>query len=723
MRGNYFRKLLLACLLVVFFCGCVTAIYTYVDRMHATEAEWKRNHLRLLEQVRDNGDLKLAAAMNAIFNLRVRPELIEYARSDGRDPYINTKALQTLGSYVDVYLSTGYKIDMFKTDADIVISKDHTHDLTRYLNERGLHQEGMLQEMEEGSEKKYLSIFNLEKWRIRQEPAGEVYLAVVINDTRYNKLAFLVTLQIDELFPKELENHERFTIAIDHDLFAEISAASFSPSERLERFELPSQTFPNWTYSYEVRMPSLGNIGVLQTVVIALLTIVAGAIFAILIAFRTYSPVRQLVRQVKELVPEKSNRLEPKDEFQVFHHIAKTIHQENQKLTDQLDEYRQPVREKLLRDLTTGMLARDEARHLLEAQKLDHLINRPLSVAIFQEYDEMGLTLIDHSVVEGIEHIVRRYSPTAEFIRMDNNRQVILLFHSDDGDPTATLQKIINDVHENYPIRLTVSTGISAGGVLDAVRSYHSAVRVLEQLRPLSRKSLLTVADLEEGTSHEYYYPLDLERELIQSTLAQSENEVIHIIDSLLRGTSFTVMDSAAYFQFTYSIHSTLHRIAQQLNCQLVDLFDEPPFQILQQCNSLEAVRLTLLDMFRKLMELAGEKSKRVDQELADSLTQFIYEHYDQDISLTDLAQHIKLSPSYISTLFKMYHGVSFRDYLNNYRVEQAKQLMERGERKVADISAKVGCNNVNTFIRIFKKVEGISPGQYIAQRYLESEQ
>jgi two-component system response regulator YesN len=300
---------------------------------------------------------------------------------------------------------------------------------------------------------------------------------------------------------------------------------------------------------------------------------------------------------------------------------------------------------------------------------------------------------------------------------------VILLFHSDIESPAAILQKMINEVHIKYPIRLTVSTGIMVTGVLDAVTSYHSAVRVLEQLRPLNRKSLLTIADLEEGTSFEYYYPLDLEKELIQSTLAQSENEVSHIIDSLLRGASFSTMNTAAYVQFTYSIHSTLHRIAQQLNCLLTDIFEEAPFQILQQCDTLEVVRSTLLSMFAQVMELASEKSKSVDQKLADSLTKFIHTHYDQDIALTDLAHYVKMSPSYISTLFKLYHGDSFKDYLNNYRVTQAKLLIEQGEHKVTEISTRVGCNNVNTFIRIFKKEEGIPPGQYILQKYRETEE
>lgn len=727
MRGNYFKKLLLACLLVVFFCGCVTAMYTYVERIRTTETEWKRNQLRLLEQVRDKGDLKLATALNAVFNLRTRPELIEYARSDGDDPYVNTKAIQVLGSFVDVYLSTGYTLDIFKTEASTLLTQFHTHDLSRYMTERGLKKDEIQKQLESESNDSYLSIFNLEKWRIDQgdsdAPPKEVYLAVVVNDTRYDQICFLVTIQLNDLFPQELENEERFIIEVDDKRFADSAAWNSPIPEQMEKFELASRTLTNWTYYYYVKMPSFGVLEILQTVVIAMATIAAGAIFAILIAFRTYSPVRQMVRQIKEYAPDKANQPEQKDEFQTFHRIATTIHEENQKLASKLDEYHKPMNEKLLRDLTIGMLTREEAQGLLEDQKMEHLLNRPLSVAILHEYDEMGLTFIDREVVEGIERIVHRCRPDAEFIRLDNNRQAILLFHADDESPAAILQEMIDEVHLKYPIRLTVSTGSKVPGVLDAVTSYYAAVRVLEQLRPFNRKSLLTITDLEEGTSTEYYYPLDLEKELIQSTLAQSENELANIIDSLLLGASFSAMDTAAYVQFTYSIHSTLHRIAQQLNCPLTDIFEEPPFQTLQQCATMNAVKSTLLGMFKKAMELAGEKSKSVDQQLANSLTEFVHTHYNQDIALTDLAHHVKLSPSYISTLFKMYHGDSFKDYLNSYRVAQAKQLIEQGEQKVNDISSMVGCNNVNTFIRIFKKVEGISPGQYILQKMRESEQ
>lgn len=73
------------------------------------------------------------------------------------------------------------------------------------------------------------------------------------------------------------------------------------------------------------------------------------------------------------------------------------------------------------------------------------------------------------------------------------------------------------------------------------------------------------------------------------------------------------------------------------------------------------------------------------------------------------------MTPAYFSTVFKYYTGYKYKDYLNSYRVKIAKDLLQNSNLKINEVSEKVGCSNVNTFIRIFKKYEGMSPGQYYA--------
>ena len=93
----------------------------------------------------------------------------------------------------------------------------------------------------------------------------------------------------------------------------------------------------------------------------------------------------------------------------------------------------------------------------------------------------------------------------------------------------------------------------------------------------------------------------------------------------------------------------------------------------------------------------------------------YVNENYYKDIYLIDLAEHFNFSSGYISALFKKITNENFKDYLNIKRVEKSKEVMRVNRHiKIKDLSTNVGCNNVNTFIRMFKNYEGISPSEYL---------
>lgn len=118
------------------------------------------------------------------------------------------------------------------------------------------------------------------------------------------------------------------------------------------------------------------------------------------------------------------------------------------------------------------------------------------------------------------------------------------------------------------------------------------------------------------------------------------------------------------------------------------------------------------------MMNFVSLSSEQAAHSNADQMIAFIQQNYHHDVSLTQLAEHMGLSPSYISYLFKKYTNHNFKDYLNLYRVSKAKELMAASpDLKVIEIAMKVGCNHTGTFIRMFKKYEGISPGQFALEQ------
>jgi len=87
--------------------------------------------------------------------------------------------------------------------------------------------------------------------------------------------------------------------------------------------------------------------------------------------------------------------------------------------------------------------------------------------------------------------------------------------------------------------------------------------------------------------------------------------------------------------------------------------------------------------------------------------------NYDKDITLSRAASEIGVSYSYLSRKFKEECGQGFSDYLNQLRIENAKQLIEAGDSNIKEIVNQVGFNNYNYFFKVFKDSEGMTPSEY----------
>ena len=94
-------------------------------------------------------------------------------------------------------------------------------------------------------------------------------------------------------------------------------------------------------------------------------------------------------------------------------------------------------------------------------------------------------------------------------------------------------------------------------------------------------------------------------------------------------------------------------------------------------------------------------------------ISSFIDAHYREDISMQDAAAALRYSDAYFCKLFKQCFRVNFSAYLNEYRVNRARQLMLDPRLNMKDIGAAVGYSDANYFTRVFKRLTGQTPSEY----------
>lgn len=132
----------------------------------------------------------------------------------------------------------------------------------------------------------------------------------------------------------------------------------------------------------------------------------------------------------------------------------------------------------------------------------------------------------------------------------------------------------------------------------------------------------------------------------------------------------------------------------------------------LEQQRSLKDKERLMLDTLAKAYEKEEYRYADKPREILQAI-RYIQEHFGEDISLGEVAEHVGLSENYFSNVFKASMSENFTHYMNTVRIEQAKHLMNTTNMKVYEIAEAVGYHNATYFSTIFKKITHMAVSDY----------
>ncbi|WP_087023969.1 helix-turn-helix domain-containing protein [Thaumasiovibrio subtropicus] len=140
-----------------------------------------------------------------------------------------------------------------------------------------------------------------------------------------------------------------------------------------------------------------------------------------------------------------------------------------------------------------------------------------------------------------------------------------------------------------------------------------------------------------------------------------------------------------------------------------------------------ESSGVTRIIHFLSLMEYLHQHNTRIlsnmpASEMKDASTtqhriseviNYVMEHYQAPIKLKTIADQLGMTESYFSRFFHQSSGHRFTDFVNRVRVQRACVLLTESDTTIAEISLKVGFQNLTNFSRHFRRIKGISPLAY----------
>lgn len=141
-------------------------------------------------------------------------------------------------------------------------------------------------------------------------------------------------------------------------------------------------------------------------------------------------------------------------------------------------------------------------------------------------------------------------------------------------------------------------------------------------------------------------------------------------------------------------------------------------------CSEFSEMFVRIANELKREAELGREMNAAPSVSVAESgngyierAKRFIQTNYAELIRLEDVADHIYLNANYLSSLFRRETGYSVIDYINEYRIGRAMDLLLRTEDKIVDISLQVGFSNCSYFSKVFKRITKMLPHEYRESR------
>ena len=274
---------------------------------------------------------------------------------------------------------------------------------------------------------------------------------------------------------------------------------------------------------------------------------------------------------------------------------------------------------------------------------------------------------------------------------------------------------LANHCERNFKLTFSIAITKEYAKLNEMPRAYKEAKKILDYKFVFKQKRVIFLKDLDETQTKKYYYPIEIEAKLITKTLNANEIGIKRILDEIFDESNTADIDKKHLKEFSGLLYNSLGRILIQLKEMNPDI-DPKIFssEEILRANDLKELREKFEEKILDVCKIAKEKDEDDNSDIKNKIEKYLEDNYHIDISLDNLADYLGHSFKYTSILFKKVMGDNFKNYLNIYRIEKAKEIMaENKDIKIKDLAERIGYNSSNTFIRIFRKYEGVSPGKY----------
>lgn len=391
-----------------------------------------------------------------------------------------------------------------------------------------------------------------------------------------------------------------------------------------------------------------------------------------------------------------------------------SLYMENQKLN----------RDKLLENLLNSQVD-DSFGFFDEIEKYSiKLLDSTTCLAVFQHQTEDNDVKIDRIISqEMLDEFFSELKIPCVFEYLYHKGDLVLIMsqeHPEHDDFTQYANevklKLTSEFKENFIV------GISQPCVSPILisQSYKKALAAIQHVTFFNpetiQETILRYETHVTDNGHNFHYPFNEEKDILEALEAGDKEKCKTSFDNFfIKLQKNFQSDINSFIGLINTLVGSIYRhcLKKNMDVTSLDMIISNSYDSLTTAKSLDLLKNIIYSMLMTIIENTNVKSE--ENLFIQKALDFIHNHATENIGLQTLADELFITPAYFSHLFKQEMNINFVDYLNQYRINMAKELLADVRLKNYQVAYQVGYQDEKYFYKLFKKTTGVTASQYRA--------
>ncbi|GIP31466.1 helix-turn-helix domain-containing protein [Paenibacillus sp. J2TS4] len=463
-----------------------------------------------------------------------------------------------------------------------------------------------------------------------------------------------------------------------------------------------------------------------------LLMIVIGIVWILFVTRRNYRPIEAILARIDAYAAQKNSLSSTQDEFRFIETalddlVERSMNYQKQREDDLI--YRKRIFYKEMVEGGSPITAEQlwtEMRLLGFQDPIGKLAMAVVELDKYAEfvdrYSQRDQYLLKFALSSVITELFQKNGITVWMEWISTSQLSVMAHLPDSTDDTSLAEQHFEDVIQwvNQHLTFTVTIGLStmAKQIEEIPALHEEALEALKYKPVLGGNRIIHKEAIRIYPQGEVYKHLNLLRSLGQKyRLGDMEwalelKQMFHACaEGLLTRDSLSAILHNMIYHLQREVMELPPEVQKYWNDETLPLLN----RAIERMDTLDELEKELLSILNKSAEQMEQwRLSRNNYNLMLQIKSFTHEHYaNPDLCLTYLSGQFDLNAKYISQMFKEKLGVNFLDYLSTVRIGQAERLLTETDKPVQEIGVLVGYPNVRSFLRVFKKITGVTPGEF----------